>query len=171
MCSSDLRIANGTTGQVLTATTSGAPSWKAASTGSVTLLSQQSGTANTSGGATTVATYAVSGLAATDVLWTILVAEDWGVETYLYSTTDSIAIGDYQYSAGSGSIGMVYVGVTSSSSLTSYNNRRIYNSATSSAVASMTTNFTGSWTAAVRTAGAGNASVKWQWYVFKIAGA
>ena len=80
------RIANGTTGQVLTATTSGAPSWKAASTGSVTLLSQQSGTANTSGGATTVATYAVSGLAATDVLWTILVAEDWGVETYLYST-------------------------------------------------------------------------------------
>ena len=30
------RIANGTTGQVLTATTSGAPSWKAASTGSVT---------------------------------------------------------------------------------------------------------------------------------------
>lgn len=58
------RIPNGTTGQVLTATTSGAPSW-AAAPGAAVLLRSGTGT-STSAGVTTLDSFSVSGLSNKD---------------------------------------------------------------------------------------------------------
>lgn len=61
------RVANGTTGQLWTATTSGAPSWQTPAPGVVVLLRSGTGT-STSAGVTTLDSFSVTGVGAKDTI-------------------------------------------------------------------------------------------------------
>ena len=160
------RIANGTTGQVLTATTSGAPSWATPSTGAMTLLKANSGTTDCSGAAQNLDTYAISGLTMKDTLMVMGRSNDTA-EIDIYNSTDSVTITSSIVSFAG--MGVAWLG-TDGTTTTTINYRRTSASATSGLTTNVTTAWTGSWTLAFRSVGGGSATTKWAWSVYKIAG-
>jgi hypothetical protein len=160
------RIANGTTGQVLTATTSAAPSWATPATGAMTLLKANSGTTDCSGAAQNLDTYAISGLTMKDTLMVMGRSNDTA-EIDIYHSTDSVTITSSIVSFAG--MGVAWLG-TDGTTTTTINYRRTSGSATSGLTTNVTTAWTGSWTLAFRSVGGGSATTKWAWSVYKIAG-
>lgn len=175
----------GTTGNVLT---SDGTNWtSAASTaGNLTLLKGDSGTHSTNA-ATNVSTVAISGLTALD---TLIVEVTFSPVTTavagsaLYSTTDSTALQSLYQGGASVAAGKTYSGTITirkdPTATTIYTSKEISDIATSAGGSSagigglvtatgMATNWTGSWTLALRL-GATTNTCPWSWAVHRKAG-
>jgi hypothetical protein len=136
--------------------------------GRQTELYTNKGVANLSGAAANIDTYALSGLTSKDTLIVYASMSDPGCTVNVYNSTDSTVV------ASIGLIGLPGMGIvwisTDGTTATNYAARRMSGSVTSVAYVSMATAFTGSWTVALRSAGAGSASVNWQWSVWRLIG-
>lgn len=168
------RLANGTTGQVLTATTSGAPSWTTPTTGPMTLLTCASGS-DTSAGTTTLASLSVSGLTAKDSLLIYYVADsqtqDTAGFTPAYNSTDSVALfAAGTITAGNNNEGQILFQNSPRGTTTIYCNPGT-NAGLGRASVAVTTAWTGSWTLTIRHTGVtSGGTLYWKWAVYKVAG-
>jgi len=175
-------VPNGTTGQVLTATTGGYPSWAAAAPSpAMTRLDAGSGT-SVAAGATILDSVAITGLTALDTLKvevTVSSAAQPTAAMSIYSTTDSVAI--YPVYAGTNITANLFhiEGATLrqdfSSSVKAMSYGSYYNSSVgaqpSGNAATLTTAWTGNWTLGLRHGGVtAGGTLSWSWAVYKIAG-
>ena len=180
------RLAKGTAAQVLTMNAGAtAPEW-ATSTSQVTLLRANSGT-DTNVGATSVDTFALSGLTAKDTIWIEFTADTTGANTAagsIYSATDATAIiATSALTSGStdGQIGTVkirqhqnanthYMALATGVGVSTLGSA----GTTVTSVASnqnLATSFQGSWTIALRHGGVtAGGTYRWSWAVYKMAG-
>ena len=162
----------GTSGNVLTSNGTNWTSAAPAGGGAMTLLKCNSGTTDMSGGALVIDSVAISGLTAKDVLFYMAIGTDSATATTtFYNSTDSLTIAPLiTFSTA----GMQHNGVGWLLPLDAgaqIGVRRLYASGSSNdAPLTLTTNWTGSWTLQWKHPGGGDASVKWQWWLFKIAG-
>lgn len=175
------RVANGVTGQVLAATTNGAPVW---AYGPVQLY-KNSGT-NTSAAAANVDTYAISGLTANDRLQVYWRLESQTQATagpvMLYSATDSATITNLIAASGGVGAGAAFSGsmvltpsavnpnmVQGQGTNVTFSSGTMSNFA--SAAPTLATSWTSSWTLALRHSGVtAGGTLYWEWLIVKIPG-
>lgn len=177
------RLANGTTGQRIRATTSAAPAW---ASGGIDLLKANNGT-DTTATATNVDTYAMaSGLTAKDrvlVFWHVEAVTQAVAVPTLYNSTDSVGLGGLK-STGTGFAGDNFAAgntiggctllqqeqsaatVVQATILAGHTSVNVFGSSVI-----FTTAWTGAWTLALRHGGVtSGGTFKWTWGVFRING-
>jgi hypothetical protein len=167
------RLANGTTGQVLTATTNGAPSW-AAPTSPLDLLYSNSGTVAGAGGARTIDWVALTGLTVRDILeleLDIIKVGGTSITIKFTNTTDSVDITTSQSANANAHTVFshrVSAGPISLTDVQSSGRRTAGGTITNNAVAStFTTNWTGNWTTGLIVDSGDGTSVDWVVRIYK----
>lgn len=153
----------------------------AAGTGGLRLLKANSGT-DTSAGATNVDTIAITGLTAKDTLVIFFNGASVTQQTanpQLYNSTDAVKIIDLQNSAGAIAAGNqrpvtseIRQRQSAATAISAYSTGASCNPATDTFLNStFTTNWTGSWTLALRHTGVtAGGTFQWTWAVYKMLG-
>ncbi len=182
-------VAPASTGLALTVSATGTPNtlvWGSpTATGTMTLLKSGSGT-NTAAGATNVDTIAITGLTAVDtlmVVWEVESAAQITAVPRLYNNTDTLNLvsltAGNNLAAGSQAMGTVYLKQRQSGAtavtMQCVGSRGLGEPAvvteTSVQNFTFTTNWTGSWTLALRHGGVtAGGTFSYSWAVFKLAG-
>lgn len=174
-------------GHVLSSTTAGVRSWTAAGSGAMTLIEEVEGT-DTTAAATNVATIAISGLTVKDslrVLITMSAVTQLTAAPILYNSTDSVRVSylgsTANLSAGQYAKSDIIIGPDQSSSTKIISLGTSYQSSSDTfstgmgvfGVITFTTDWTGSWTLALRTGAGGvtaGGTFRYRIAVYKIAG-
>jgi hypothetical protein len=149
----------------------------AANGASLVLLHANSGT-NTSAAAANVDTIAISGLTAKDTLvieLSLASVTQTTATPLIYNSTDSVSITDIRPASGSFTAGLVRIATVHIRQMQSAATTVCANSMTLDGMtgnnATFTTNWTGSWTLALRHGGVtAGGTFQWSWAVYKIAG-
>lgn len=181
--------APGSSGQVLTVATAGSTStpnvlkWGAGATSQVVLLKANSGT-DSNAAATNVDTFAITGLTAKDQLLVNVTCKSVTQATNgvaLYNNTDGVVIvaplsigggspGINEYAIANNTIMQAQAGATSVVGLTT-GVASVVGVLTKANTATFTTNYTGTWTLALRHGGVtAGGTLQWAWALYKLAG-
>lgn len=171
------RVANGTTGQVWTATTSGAPSWQTLSS-TYSLLYSASGT-STDTSNRVIDSYALaSQLGQMDTLHVVMTfstssGAGCGQPT-LYNGTDSVTLGGcaaYNIGTTVADIWMADISASTTTKVGAFHNFTTLGSPISSgAQATFTTAWTGAWTLQLKQVSASAGTLTWAWRIYKVKG-
>ena len=165
----------GTSGQVLTSNGASADPTFQTVPGATRLKSGQG--SDTSAGATTVDSIAISGLTNLDTLWIITVLESASQATAqvnLYSTTDSVtlmAVTNSPLAAGSGAVAQTVLAQRQGNANAIQAGTTISGFGAFGQFDAVTTAWTGSWTLGLRHGGVtAGGTFKWMWQVWKMPG-